>query len=148
MNKLKLSPPGDFSTMEKTQDALEERQENVETSVKSIQITQKNLNWYLNDKAAGAQVATGLKDMAEVQLRTKAVLIQMRDIVQNSQAPGLISTEQKQKVLGKWEKVGQEVEKMLVNLEETLDLLKANQDHQKQQLYEPYEQLTRKLSSW
>ncbi len=148
MNKLKLSPPGDFSTMEKTQDALEERQENVETSVKSIQITQKNLNWYLNDKAAGAQVATGLKDMAEVQLRTKAVLIQMRDIVQNSQAPGLISTEQKQKGLGKWEKVGQEVEKMLVNLEETLDLLKANQDHQKQQLYEPYEQLTRKLSSW
>jgi len=119
MNKLKLSHPTDFSTMEKTQDALEERQEHIETSVKSVQVTQKNLNWYLNDKEAGAQVAAGLKDMAEVQPRTKAVMIQMRDIVQNSQAPGLISTEQKQKDLGKWEKLGQEVEKMLVSLEET-----------------------------
>ncbi|KAK5236586.1 hypothetical protein LTR47_002537, partial [Exophiala xenobiotica] len=55
---------------------------------------------------------------------------------------------QKQKDLEKWEKLGQEVEKLLVNLEEALTLLKANQDRQKQQLYEPVEQLTRTLSSW
>ncbi|KAK5244157.1 hypothetical protein LTS06_010205 [Exophiala xenobiotica] len=72
----------------------------------------------------------------------------MRDIIRNSQVPGLLSTEQKQKDLEKWEKLGQEVEKLLVNLEEALTLLKANQDRQKQQLYEPVEQLTRTLSSW
>ncbi|KAK5350696.1 hypothetical protein LTR61_005893 [Exophiala xenobiotica] len=131
MNKLKLSHSGDSSNMEKIQNALQEREKNVGASVVSVALAQVKLTWYLQDEAASLQVAVGLEGLgAERQL------------------PGLLSTEQKQKDLEKWEKLGQEVEKLLVNLEEALTLLKANQDRQKQQLYEPVEQLTRTLSSW
>ncbi|KAK7894740.1 hypothetical protein LTR67_005479 [Exophiala xenobiotica] len=148
MNKLKLSHPEELSNMEKIQNALQEREKNVGASVVSITLAQVKLTWYLQDEAASLQVAVGLEGLGAERQRTEAALTQMRDIIRNSQMPGLLSTEQKQKDLEKWEKLGQEVEKLLVNLEEALTLLKANQDRQKQQLHEPVEQLTRTLSSW
>ncbi|KAK5273509.1 hypothetical protein LTR96_000109 [Exophiala xenobiotica] len=148
MNKLKLSHSGDSSNMEKIQNALQEREKNVGASVVSVALAQVKLTWYLQDEAASLQVAVGLEGLGAERYRTEAALTQMRDIIRNSQVPGLLSIEQKQKDLEKWEKLGQEVEKLLVNLEEALTLLKANQDRQKQQLYEPVEQLTRTLSSW
>ncbi|KAK5209320.1 hypothetical protein LTR72_005284 [Exophiala xenobiotica] len=148
MNKLKLSHPEELGNMEKIQNALQEREKNVGASVVSVALAQVKLTWYLQDEAASLQVAVGLEGLGPERQRTEAALIQMRDIIRNSQVPGLLSTEQKQKDLEKWEKLGQEVEKLLVNLEEALTLLKANQDRQKQQLYEPVEQLTRTLSSW
>ncbi|KAK5465410.1 hypothetical protein LTS15_001973 [Exophiala xenobiotica] len=106
MNKLKLSHPEELSNKEKIQNALQQREENVGASVVSIALAQLKRTWYLQDEAAGAQVAAGLEGLGAERQRTKASLTQMRDIIRNSQVPGLLSTEQKQKDLEKWEKIG------------------------------------------
>ncbi|KAK5240515.1 hypothetical protein LTS06_012424, partial [Exophiala xenobiotica] len=94
MNKLKLSHPEELGNMEKIQNALQEREKNVGASVVSVALAQVKLTWYLQDEAASLQVAVGLEGLGPERQRTEAALIQMRDIIRNSQVPGLLSTEQ------------------------------------------------------